>query len=404
MSEDDRRSRTDISLRQDNNMAGVSRAQMVSSDGPRYSGNRRPSMQTENIFVTETSQARLDAANARLELQPEMAHGPTRVEYGAVRSQPQRSDHYDRRHSNTRSSRHLHHDDMPNGSTRLSEMRHEPVHTRNPQVRSIYHENNDHSLDQTRRTRFRSVTSANSRVTDYDEKADCYVVPALPMPVAIFCCILNFIIPGFGSMCASLCVFCCARTDDMTCGDKFGSCCTMFGIGMLQLLLVACFLVGWIWSCIWGITFIGMSAEYYNRPRDDYPDDPQSESTNNPVYRRGAVARLPTPQVVVDQPYPGISYEEIDRQRRRRQAGTNRRARSRISLTPSNFIYPMRAPSNIAYNSPPPPYRENPTPHNSSAHAPVANGNAGSHHRHHRSDRSGSQLVPGEVIPEERMR
>ncbi|WAR26760.1 hypothetical protein MAR_012464 [Mya arenaria] len=178
-------------------MAGVSRAQMVSSDGPRYSGNRRPSMQTENIFVTETSQARLDAANARLELQPEMAHGPTRVEYGAVRSQPQRSDHYDRRHSNTRSSRHLHHDDMPNGSTRLSEMRHEPL----------------------------------------------------------------------------------------------------------------------------------VSAEYYNRPRDDYPDDPQSESTNNPVYRRGAVARLPTPQVVVDQPYPGISYEEIDRQRRRRQAGTNRRAR-----------------------------------------------------------------------------
>ena len=52
----------------------------------------------------------------------------------------------------------------------------------------------------------------------------------------------------------------------MTCKEKMGSCCTVFGIGVLQLLLVACFLIGWIWSCIWGVTFIGMSGNEGKQP------------------------------------------------------------------------------------------------------------------------------------------
>ena len=34
--------------------------------------------------------------------------------------------------------------------------------------------------------------------TEEEEKDERYVVPALPMPVAILCCVLNFIIPGVG--------------------------------------------------------------------------------------------------------------------------------------------------------------------------------------------------------------
>ena len=66
-------------------------------------------------------------------------------------------------------------------------------------------------------------------------------------------------------MLASVGVLCCAKTEDMNFKEKCGSCCTVFGIGVLQLLLVACFLIGWIWSCIWGITFIGMSSKSENR-------------------------------------------------------------------------------------------------------------------------------------------
>ena len=78
-------------------------------------------------------------------------------------------------------------------------------------------------------------------------------------------------------MIASVGVLCCAKTEDMNFKEKCGSCCTVFGIGILQLLLVACFLIGWIWSCIWGITFIGMSSkptfEYVREKTNDLGSD-----------------------------------------------------------------------------------------------------------------------------------
>lgn len=211
----------------------------------------------------------------------------------------------------------------------------------------------------------RSVSSGRTRIrsartisTEEEEKDERYVVPALPMPVAILCCVLNFIIPGVGSMTASVCVLCCAKTEDMTCKEKCGSCCTVFGIGVLQLLLVACFLIGWFWSIIWGITFIGMSANYYHTDEE--------EDVDLPPWERNLIGRtpLPAPQVVTSQPYPGIGYDDLRREyerRRRHRQEHQRRARSRISLTTSNLIYPMRAPSNMAYNSPPPPYEDSST-------------------------------------------
>jgi len=51
-----------------------------------------------------------------------------------------------------------------------------------------------------------------------------------------------------------------------------------------------------------------------------------------------------------------------DRERDRPRRSSRHRRSSRIPLTSSNLIYPMRAPSNIAYSSPPPPYRETATP------------------------------------------
>ena len=33
---------------------------------------------------------------------------------------------------------------------------------------------------------------------DYKGKTDRIAVPAMPMPMAVICCVLNFLIPGFG--------------------------------------------------------------------------------------------------------------------------------------------------------------------------------------------------------------
>lgn len=326
-----------------NDTAEFSRAQLVSSDINR--APRRPSMNVEPD-------------------QPNSSNGHAR---GGLIVPPrnEESRKISVEHVPRRENGHALRDNQPYRDANVYDTRESQITQTQP-----YGSLRDLSRDVSRRRGFQGVLSARTRgsnVNDPQDKDDRYVVPALPMPVAILCCILNFIVPGLGSMAASVCVFCCAKTEDMTCREKCGSCCTVFGIGVLQLLLVACFLIGWIWSCIWGVTFIGMSASYYNADDlDDGEDDGYYRTnTNNPVYQRSRRGRspLPTPQVVVDQPYPGIHYDDVQREReRRRRREAQRRTRSRISLTPSNLIYPMRAPSNITYNSPPPPYRVNVTP------------------------------------------
>ncbi|KAL5014041.1 hypothetical protein ScPMuIL_008311 [Solemya velum] len=94
-------------------------------------------------------------------------------------------------------------------------------------------------------------------------KTERLAVPAMPMGVAILCCVLNILLPGIGTMVAGLSPFCCARNEDMGCGERCGSCYIGFLIGFLQLILVPLLFIGWIWSIIWGISFIGMSGEYY---------------------------------------------------------------------------------------------------------------------------------------------
>ncbi|KAH3893371.1 uncharacterized protein LOC127860008 [Dreissena polymorpha] len=94
-------------------------------------------------------------------------------------------------------------------------------------------------------------------------KTERIAVPAMPMPLAIICCILNFLVPGLGTIIAGFSAFCCSRNEDISCCNRLGSCMLNFGIGLLQLLTSVILLLGWVWSCFWGTFFIGMSSEYY---------------------------------------------------------------------------------------------------------------------------------------------
>lgn len=65
-----------------------------------------------------------------------------------------------------------------------------------------------------------------------------------------------------GTIIAGLCAPCCAKSE---LGIKDYSCvsaCVIIGVGFLQLLLTACFLIGWVWSAIWGIALIGTACKY----------------------------------------------------------------------------------------------------------------------------------------------
>lgn len=95
-------------------------------------------------------------------------------------------------------------------------------------------------------------------------KKERIAVPAMPMPLAVICCILNFLVPGLGTMIAGFAACCCSRNEDMGCSWKCGSCMISLLVGLLQLLFTVLLFLGWIWSCIWGVSFIGMSKEYYH--------------------------------------------------------------------------------------------------------------------------------------------
>lgn len=56
-------------------------------------------------------------------------------------------------------------------------------------------------------------------------------------------------------------VLCCAKTDDLTPKQRYISSLVVVVIGVLQLLMVSCFLIGWIWSGIWGVSLIGNSGK-----------------------------------------------------------------------------------------------------------------------------------------------
>ncbi|KAK7496715.1 hypothetical protein BaRGS_00012122 [Batillaria attramentaria] len=127
-------------------------------------------------------------------------------------------------------------------------------------------------------------------------KDERLAVPALPMPVAVTCCILNFLIPGLGTFVAGCASMCCGRTEDMSSAQKWGSCCISVGIAFLQLLTTVLFLIGWVWSCVWGVAFVGWSVEYYHN------NDPNSPVVRQP-HSTGAV--YPAPVVVYHQGQAG---------------------------------------------------------------------------------------------------
>ncbi|XP_060064663.1 uncharacterized protein LOC132545015 [Ylistrum balloti] len=92
---------------------------------------------------------------------------------------------------------------------------------------------------------------------------------ALPKPVAIVCCVSNFAFPGLGTMLTGFALCCCDRHDVRNCSDVCASCTANVVIGLLQILLTPIFLVGWLWSCTWGILFLRTADEYDNQHRHD---------------------------------------------------------------------------------------------------------------------------------------
>lgn len=178
---------------------------------------------------------------------------------------------------------------------------------------------------------------------DYKGKTERVWFPALPIPLAIVCCVFNFLIPGLGSAIAGVSVFCCARNEDMDNSAKTLSCFASCGIGFLQLLTTVLLFIGWFWSCFWGVTYIMMSIEYYHNNRVDDFDRGTAVTTTIPtthvVYENGAQ----NPSAVIMQPF--VPYQVV-------QPG----AKPGPSVTTHQPVAPPPYPGVGGYGEEPPPY------------------------------------------------
>ncbi|KAF8778250.1 protein SPEC3-like [Argiope bruennichi] len=81
-------------------------------------------------------------------------------------------------------------------------------------------------------------------------------IPHMPFALAVVLCLMNVLLPGTGTLISAFTVFCGCSTEHP---DKRQSLLYNLLAALLQLLLCP-IVVGWIWSVLWGITFVNISV------------------------------------------------------------------------------------------------------------------------------------------------
>mmetsp|Transcript_20813 Transcript_20813/g.23536 ORF Transcript_20813/g.23536 Transcript_20813/m.23536 type:complete len:140 (-) Transcript_20813:578-997(-) len=104
-------------------------------------------------------------------------------------------------------------------------------------------------------------------------------LPVLSVKLAYVCCVINFIVPGVGTMISS---FACSQRHNPQCIGKH------FFVGLVQLA-TAILIFGWVWSMIWGCSLVSISKKFAdvpvkdtsyqeNEPRSCLEGDPEANS------------------------------------------------------------------------------------------------------------------------------
>uniref|UniRef100_A0A0R3S3I9 DUF1707 and DUF4870 domain-containing protein n=1 Tax=Elaeophora elaphi TaxID=1147741 RepID=A0A0R3S3I9_9BILA len=88
-------------------------------------------------------------------------------------------------------------------------------------------------------------------------------VPFLPLPAAIFCAIINVIMPGLGTIMSGFFALCLGQTRvNYREGQKLMTILINSLVGISQFFTITFLLVGWFWSMAWGGLLIIYSVQY----------------------------------------------------------------------------------------------------------------------------------------------
>ncbi|XP_052282764.1 uncharacterized protein LOC127879758 isoform X2 [Dreissena polymorpha] len=87
-------------------------------------------------------------------------------------------------------------------------------------------------------------------------------IPAMPRCLAIACLILNILLPGLGTFVAGLSTLCGSTIRFKTMSTQ-KVILSNTSVAFLQFLTAFLFLLGWIWSIVWGVAFLTISDDYF---------------------------------------------------------------------------------------------------------------------------------------------
>ncbi|XP_052768953.1 uncharacterized protein LOC128209121 [Mya arenaria] len=106
-------------------------------------------------------------------------------------------------------------------------------------------------------------------------------IPAMRKAVAVTCLILNILLPGLGTFVAGLTTLCGSAIRKKTMTSQKVVCSNTW-VAFLQFVTAFIFLLGWIWSIVWGVAFITISDDYYkNFKRPSMPKKPNIKDSFN---------------------------------------------------------------------------------------------------------------------------
>jgi len=103
----------------------------------------------------------------------------------------------------------------------------------------------------------REAAELGGEILEVEEKPGVFrkALPVLPLPIAIILAVLS-IVPGLGTFFAAFFSFCFPHASGNKCKGFVINICA----ALLQVI-TAPIMVGWIWSCIWGMTMIQLARK-----------------------------------------------------------------------------------------------------------------------------------------------
>ncbi|XP_060596835.1 protein stum homolog isoform X3 [Ruditapes philippinarum] len=129
-------------------------------------------------------------------------------------------------------------------------------------------EENDQIFRQLKKQKSVKIADDKTDIVEVKEKhGPLYMsIPKLPLGAAVTCCLLNIVLPGFGTFISAFTVLCGAPTalNKRTAAFLFNL------LSAFLQMITFIIIVGWVWSILWGMNMVTLAMNWGEEKRTPY--------------------------------------------------------------------------------------------------------------------------------------